>query len=206
VRLVIAFPISEAEMKRGVVFGVVGCLAFLFVLAAVGAGGAYWYYTRTPDYSLRQIGHALKTHDTTLFEKHVDVDAVCNAAVDAFLADTRGDVPRDKWEAAGQGVGNAIVNLLRPQIVAKARREIAKAIERGGSVEGRRYALRTGAIARDGAVATADLWLDEKDAPSRANSVRLALRLRDKGGYWQVFEISNLDELIREGRLANLRR
>jgi hypothetical protein len=193
-------------MKRGVVFGVLGCLAFLFVLGAIAAGGGYWYYTRTPGYSLRQINRALRTHDATLFDKHVDVDSLCNAAVDAFLAESRRDVPRDKWDATGQGLGDAIVNLLRPQIVARARREIARAIERGGDVEGRRYVLRPGAIQRDGAVATADLWLDEKDEPSPKRSIRLALRLRDKGGYWQVFEITNLDELIREGRLANLQR
>jgi hypothetical protein len=193
-------------MKRGIVLGVLGCLAFLFALVVVAAGGAYWYYTRTPGYSLRQISDALETHDATLFEKHVDVDAVCNAAVDAFLADSRHEAPRDKWDAAGQGVENAIVNLFRSQIVANARREIAKAIERGGSVEGRRYLLRPGAVQRDGAVATAALWLDEKDDAAHERSIFVAVRLRDKGGYWQVFEISNLAELVRDGRLANLRR
>jgi hypothetical protein len=195
-------------MNRTVVFGMVGCLALLFVAALAVGGGGYWYYTRTPDYSLRRIDDALKNHDAALFEKHVDVEAVCDAAVDALIASSDRDAPTDKWEAAGRGLENAIVGFLKPQIAASARREITRAIENGGDVNGRTYELSRGAARTlymgDGKLALTDVEVREKDG--RARPIRVEVMLRNQGGYWQVFKIENLDELIRDGRLSNLRK
>jgi hypothetical protein len=189
-------------MKRSVVVGIVGCLAVCLVIGALLAGGGYWFYVRTPTYSLRQLGRAYETHDTASFERHVDVDAVCNAAVDAFLAQAKDRPPKDKWDAAGQGLGDAVVNLLRPQIVANVRRQIRSAVLKGTTEDGRRFRVRNGDVTRDGKVATAEIFVEEEGH----QPLRVDLRLRDAGGYWQVVEIANLGELMRSGRLDMLSR
>lgn len=45
-------------------------------------GIVYWYWTTTPSYALSQVVVSLQNHDTTTFEKFVDIDSVASHAFD----------------------------------------------------------------------------------------------------------------------------
>ena len=69
----------------GVKKGLLGVLA-LAVLAA--AGGAFWYfgfYTKTPEYALKQIEEAVAARDTVKFDKYVNVARAVDTASDALV-------------------------------------------------------------------------------------------------------------------------
>ncbi|MGE5422809.1 MAG: hypothetical protein ACM3QW_06075, partial [Ignavibacteriales bacterium] len=48
---------------------------YLLIFVVVGAGG-YWYWTSTPQYSIRQIDRAVSNHDLVTFRKYVDMNTV----------------------------------------------------------------------------------------------------------------------------------
>lgn len=42
-----------------------------------GAGWYWWYYTKTPAYSLGIIKDSIQKHDVNKFKQHVDLDSFC---------------------------------------------------------------------------------------------------------------------------------
>ena len=62
------------DPKRKRLYMIIG--AVIAIVIAVAAG--YLYYMRTPTYTLRTIGNAVKTHDWASFQKHVDVKGIFN--------------------------------------------------------------------------------------------------------------------------------
>ncbi len=45
------------------------------------ASGAFWYWTSTPQYSLKQLADAVHNHDLPSFQTYFDVNAVSNNAI-----------------------------------------------------------------------------------------------------------------------------
>lgn len=61
----------------------------ILMLALVGGGAFYYFYwLRSPQYSLKLIQNAVAQHDTVSFEKHVDVNGVNAKAIDAMVTAT----------------------------------------------------------------------------------------------------------------------
>ncbi|HEY9870671.1 MAG TPA: hypothetical protein V6D08_16005, partial [Candidatus Obscuribacterales bacterium] len=104
-------------------------LLTLLLLLAVLAGAGYWYWTTTPEYSIREARGAIKTHDIDKFRKYVDAESVASGMVDSFLAGpTR--------EMRGLGiVGHlltfGLVTFIKPGLVAGLKQEMLDMVERG---------------------------------------------------------------------------
>ena len=182
----------------------------IFVVAVVG----YWYYHSSgggPKYALLQAAYAVQAHNAADFERYVDVESVTDKLVD---------------EVAGQANTLQIANgsaaavlqslpLLKPMLRRTARSEVQRYIETGtlptssqgplpgvsvvgmagqvlgagGQFKGIRYVREQGAQALVG-VAFAQ--------PVHDTTAIIELRLVDKGDHWQVTEITNARDLIKQ--------
>ena len=59
--------------------------AGLLVLAVAGFAFFFLYVVKTPHYSLYQIHKAVQSHDTTLFEQHVNLDSIYGKGIDDLI-------------------------------------------------------------------------------------------------------------------------
>ncbi len=193
-----------------------------FVLLAMLIGliaGGLWYrnYTRSPEYSLLKIREAIGQHDVDLFEKHVDVDGVTSSLIDQLMAEFN-------EEADGEGLGGALaqglIGLMKPRLADAFREQILQAVETGSfEQEGKgqedsggldlslQNIVETGSdtefegidqITKEGKIAYVGLKLQPKD--SKQGTLVLNVKMRDRGGYWQVAELTNVGEIIQELR------
>ncbi|MBQ7515618.1 MAG: DUF2939 domain-containing protein [Schwartzia sp.] len=83
-------------------------IAALAVLAAVLAGAGVWYfgsYTKSPEYALRQIQHAITSHDQQTFDQYVDIEQLTTSAVEAVLAGMM-DADRSLTDASRDSISN----------------------------------------------------------------------------------------------------
>lgn len=57
----------------------------LLTLVVAGFAFFFLYVVKTPHYSLYQIHRAVQSHDTTLFEQHVDLDNIYSKGIDDLI-------------------------------------------------------------------------------------------------------------------------
>ena len=100
---------------------------------------AWYYWTGTIYYSLRQIEQAVTQRDRYLFEKHIDLEQMMRRLMDDYLGvameEVRGQT-LDAWEQLGAQFGLAIVQLIKPRLVDEARHAILRALESGSLEDG----------------------------------------------------------------------
>jgi hypothetical protein len=106
-----------------------------FTLPAVLlAGGtfAYWHWTHTPTYSLRQIQKALETHDVAKFEKHVDIQSVSSRLIDDMMSHALKETqPQSGAEGLGTALAAGLVQLMKPRLVEAIREQAVRLVEQG---------------------------------------------------------------------------
>jgi DUF2939 family protein len=185
--------------KRGAIYAGIGCaIALVLALAAVGGLAGYFYWT-SPRYSLRQVKNAAERRDIATFEKYVDIRGVCDSAVDRFLEQSqRSDKPaRSDGDRLGRMLGAGLARLVKPTLVDTLQSEIRRGVAEGRVADGERKPhVKIEEVDRSGA--TANAWLrmpGEAFDPPRERDVRLRIRLRDMGHYWQVYEVIALEGL-----------
>ena len=86
-------------------------IALIVVLALAGCAFYFFYWTKTPQYSLNIIKEAVEKHDVVTFEKHVDTETLCTQAFDAFLNQSMPET--DKNNPFVQG----LLQTIKPTIV-----------------------------------------------------------------------------------------
>ena len=187
----------------------------LLTLIFLTAGGLwYWNYTRSPEYSLLKIREAIGQHDVDLFEKHVDVDGVTSSLIDQLMAQMN-------EESGAQGLGGALaqglIGLMKPRLTDALKEQILNAVETGsfeqesGGQEASADSdfsliniLESGSgtefegidqVTKEGKIAYVGLKLRPKD-PKQNMILILNVKMRDRGGYWQVAELTNADKII----------
>lgn len=181
-------------------FSLVGTLLLL-------SGGGYYYYTTTPTYALNQLKTAIETHDITSFEKYVDMAGSTNTVIDKILEKAYENInePNSSGEAAGQAIGKGLVELFRPRLEELVTRQIKSYIETG-SLDGNHDQKIAGLekflnkkdslsfkgisdVIKDGKVATVKLEINQFRFDT---TLTIAIKMRDKGSYWQVFDYSDI--------------
>jgi len=195
----------------------VGAFAALLL---VGGALAYWQWTRTPTYSLRQIKKAVETHDVARFEQYVDLDGVSSRLIDDMMSGAlKGTDSQSGAEALGTALGAGLVQLMKPRLVEVIREQAVRLVETGSfgsspeatpesdseSVSLQSMFEQAGAnedsfrgieyIKKQGKIALVGLGF--RNARLDADLV-LELKLRDMGGYWQLAEFANVKELRRK--------
>ena len=198
-----------------------GIIAAVSVLVVAVFSGFY-YWTTTPEYSLLKIKDAIESHDSVLFNKHVDVETVVSRGVDVIfeqsMANDAGSA--SGAEALGSKIAAGMLAMMKPKIVEYATNKINIAIEgttnkgdESKPVSGKAASLKNiesffgsdsdlkqSYVRKEGNIAYFGLErFDEK----LQDTITLEFKLRKNDGYWQVIEASNLREMLQ--RLEKLK-
>ncbi|OON70954.1 hypothetical protein B0919_02835 [Hymenobacter sp. CRA2] len=187
----------------------------ILVLVVLVVGG-YLYYrdlTTGPKFALGQAAKAVHDHDVSSFEKYVDVESVTGSLVDQVA---------DQGKALGMMlpggglVAKGMLGLAKPQLAKAARKEVQRFVETGSleaaaesqpqrlvkvslaglaskvispesSFKGVKYVNEQGEQALVGL---------EFTQPKFDTTMVLEVKMRDRGEYWQVTEITNLGQTL----------
>ena len=76
----------------------------------------FFYYIKTPVYSMKLIGEAVKNHDLETFDRHVDVKHMAGKVFDDFVAKEAND---KNGSLAGNAFALGLVTALKPVAVAE---------------------------------------------------------------------------------------
>ncbi|MDD5741951.1 MAG: hypothetical protein PHX87_00820 [Candidatus Peribacteraceae bacterium] len=177
------------------------------VAVAIIGGFAYSKWTKSPQYSLKQVREAFEKHDVISFEKYVDINDVATRYMDDAIASELGDETEgDDWAS---GLAQGMVQMMKPQLVNMIEEQV-KALVEDEQLPTEEEAEEVDAInllsffAEDkqneleytgiedvrkaGNIATLTLGFhhDKYDA----NPV-LEVKMRKMDGYWQVAELPN---------------
>ena len=197
-------------------------VALALTLAILSGGGyAFWSWTRTPAYSLRQIQTALEAHDVAKFEKHIDVQSVSSRLIDDLTGKALEESkPQSGAESLGTAFAVGLIQLVKPRLVEAIQEQAARLVEEGNfetspfaeskTKKGEDVSLRnlskqigadedsfTGITYTNQRGKIALVGLGFRNQQLRSDLV-LELKMRDMGGYWQLVEFSNLVELLDE--------
>ena len=85
----------------------------ILVAILIAVSFYFFYWTKTPQYSLVQIQKAIQNHDIDTFEKHVDLDSLYSKVVDDFIVEGM------KKEKSGldQTLAAGFIQLFKPTMV-----------------------------------------------------------------------------------------
>ncbi len=85
----------------------------ILVAILIAVSFYFFYWTKTPQYSLVQIQKAIQNHDIDTFEKHVDLDSLYSKVVDDFIVEGM------KKEKGGldQTLAAGFIQLFKPTMV-----------------------------------------------------------------------------------------
>jgi hypothetical protein len=193
----------------------------LIVFIILGSIG-YWYWTRTPEYSIEKVKQSIKQHDLVTFQKYVDMDSVASGIVDDLLAAPMrhllGPGILGQWVVAG------IVGVFKRPLADGIKDDISHFVttgelvrsEEGSETEPKRARLSLGSLdgrfgfrkhafrrveydLKNGSVCTLGLLLHNE---VYNQDLVLDVKMRESGGFWRVFELSNLPAFT--GKLVEL--
>jgi len=162
---------------------------------------AYWQWTRSPTYALRQIRAALHEHDFAKFQKYVDIESLTTRAIDDLMAMQLLDSSPN--EAEGNALATGFVQLVKPRLIDEWRRQINRYVE-SGKFGGQRALTNMFSLLergesfvgvtsskREGKICVLGLhFTNNVDA-----GYVLEAKMRQKG-YWQLVELSNLSAIL----------
>ncbi len=187
-------------------------LILVAVMIIFSGSLALFLYKQGIRYSLYQAYRAYKKHDITTFEKYVDLEGVLNNLFDHI---TSFDDPKD---SAFEDFIEGLTSLVKPKVIPAIKQEIYNIIERGEyeqktsnywsddlvTMLANRYLPTKDKgikfkgfdhIIREGKIAYAGLKLFNARYDT---TLTLVLKLRNKGSYWQIADITNFKEFIKK--------
>jgi len=171
----------------------------------------YFEHLSSPEYSIKQISKSLKNHDIVKFKKFVDIKNLTNELLDKYISENLNNNSATTYAGQiGEKVGSGLVQLMRSRLEEQYRREIQKFVEEGSfnsSEVNEKNALSfplivnkimnfksVKSVVKEGKIANVNIEFES----SRYDTVlNLNVQMRDKGFYWQLFNISNYLELIK---------
>lgn len=185
-----------------------------FAVLAIGAAYAYW--TRTPQYSVNRIAHAITSHDVALFEKHVDVESVSARLIDDLLADVTAKQAETEGSSMGSALAAGLIQFMKPRLVQIVREQTIRFIETGSfskhdsstddsesanledlsrGLGAKRDSFRgIGHVRTEGKIALVGLKFSNADLDT---TLTIEVKMRNEGSYWRVVELTNLTHLTR---------
>lgn len=186
---------------------VLTAVAAVIVIALLG----YWYWTKTPQYSLKLMQESVAKHDLAAFNKYVDIDSVTSRAIDQLLELKLND-PKDVQDDTTKNFAAGLIKILKPQLVAVAKEEIKTFVEKGTTElpdnhnnPKMKELLNTGSgkaefkgvayTNKDGKIATVGI---DMFYPKLNSTTLLEVKMREMDGYWQIAEISNLASFVKK--------
>ncbi|HKR62851.1 MAG TPA: DUF2939 domain-containing protein [Thermoanaerobaculia bacterium] len=149
---------------------------------------AFFAWTCTPNYAIRQIRTALQTHDIQMFHKYVDVDAVAADIVTLAGEESGGGsspIAMSMSAPLQERVKRTLTNMVESE-EAGPPHIVFDFVDRNSTYDGIAY------IRRNGKIATAGLKFSAiADSEPRVFEVRM----RNVGTYWQVAGL-NVEQIV----------
>ena len=192
-------------------------LLLLVLLLALGTGGYFYYQSlkQGPKGALVLAAAAVQAHDMTTFERYVDVNSVTVHLVDDVTQ--QGAVLTDLVPGGGLLMGGAM-RLLKPTLAKAAHQEVQRFVETG-SLESAAAAapkrlvnvsltgLAGKVVGPDSEFKGIKYSREEGDnayvgleitQPKYDTTMVVEVKLRRQGDHWQVTQIINSGELLRD--------
>lgn len=192
-------------------------LLLLVLLLALGTGGYFYYQSlkQGPKGALVLAAAAVQAHDMTTFERYVDVNSVTTHLVDDVTQ--QGAVLTDLVPGGGLLMGGAM-RLLKPTLAKAAHQEVQRFVETG-SLESAAAAapkrlvnvsltgLAGKVVGPDSEFKGIKYSREEGDnayvgleitQPKYDTTMVVEVKLRRQGDHWQMTQIMNSGELLRD--------
>ncbi|HMM22959.1 MAG TPA: DUF3298 and DUF4163 domain-containing protein [Selenomonadales bacterium] len=206
--------VSQPVRSKSIIYIAVALISIIIA----GLGFYFLYWRNTPEYSLQVIAKAIRTHDLATFEKYVDMDSLISRAIDQTI-----DAVTNNTEDQNPNIQNmfrGFAQMVKPMLIANAKEEIKSYIEKGNFDSGQtkpqdktqkigpdinigeKYINPGGDTPqfkgidytkKDGKIAVVGLKLYY---PKFESDVILEIKMRERDGYWQATEISNLKDFL----------
>lgn len=204
---------ASGKLRKRVIITIV----IILIVALVSI--LYRQHTLSPEYSLWQAKKAVEQHDVISFEKYVDVEGVSNSLIDQVISMRKEETqPQHESEQLGESIAKGLVMLLKPHLSKMASEQMVKYVETGKFEEvekspqsgepnislssiweksGKEENAFKGVeyVKKEGKIAYIGLKFFQKNYNT---SLILVLKMRDKGGYWQVAEINNFADFMKK--------
>ncbi|MGH9551078.1 MAG: hypothetical protein ACRD3W_16970, partial [Terriglobales bacterium] len=104
-------------------------MRLILVVILIALAGGYWFWTTTPQYSMREVKEAVKSHDLNKFNKFVDADSVSSHMVDDFVTDPMRQALGPN--ILGQIFVTGMVALVKPHVQNSIKQELYNFVETG---------------------------------------------------------------------------
>ncbi|MDU2064666.1 MAG: DUF4163 domain-containing protein [Sporomusaceae bacterium] len=197
-------------------------LAVCMIIGITIASGYYFYWMRTPEYSLKLIQESLKNHDLDQFKKHVDIDSLLSQTIDDVLEEA------GKNKNDNDVFMSGLAQLVKPNIIAVVKEKVFYFVENGNDRKKEASKSQAGSslsnkdkkdaftnqtvdkifdyqslefqgidyTRKEGKVATVGLGLKYKQS---AEKITLEIKMRElQDGTWQVMELVNLRDVLKQ--------
>ena len=172
----------------------IGIAMFLLLIGV--AGWWFFYYTKTPTYSLGIIKKSIEQHDSKTFQKHVNIDSIINNAIDEKIESSKGTNNNSPFI-------NGLINIVKSNLIEKEKKEIFKYIETGKDSNKDNGSLMSfvstkefvdiGEIHKEGKHASVEIIANDQYLGGVEFTFIIDMReLED--GTWEVTKFSNFDE------------
>lgn len=171
-----------------------GSVLLILILGAI----AWWffYYTKTPTYSLNIIKQSVEKHDLNTFKKHVNLDSIVSNAIDDNIASEKGKSEYSPFI-------NGLVQIAKTNMIEQEKKGIYTYIENGSIADMENYSLLSflskkefiniGEIRKDGKLANVEIIANDNYLGGVEFTFIINMReLED--GTWEVTKLSNFDE------------
>ena len=187
------------------------------LLALVLAIVYFFIYKQMPEYSLQQIKKAAEQHDQQKFAKYVDVQALSESLAKQFIAYNTADKSNALVE---RSLETAVKRYSDPELNQTFQTIVVDYVQNGkygDDAETDGFSKETSPAAmlmqlqdyivsklefegfctldkNEGiADVTADFYMPQKGA-----TLKLQMKMVDKGKYWQIVEIANLNDFLKQ--------
>lgn len=185
-------------------------LGLIFVIAALG-WGAYFYWTRSPSFAVRDLERSVRERDLAAFYTRVDLDRTLDSLIDAAATRSISRTPGDDWENIRERFRAEFSKLLKSQAMIQFRRDIERRFAgddqlapdvdaaMGNLAPIRRFLLRAdlwslGSLSTSGRNARINLLL-HIPLVNKAYPLLLLLE-KNEGGMWKVVGIEGIATVV----------
>lgn len=186
-------------------------IAVLIAVIAIVLGWYFWYFTKTPVYSLNLVRESVEKHDVVTFKKHVDVESIIGSGYDDFV-DVQMNDPLIK-DNPFKGFAEVMLKGLKSQIVPVLTQEIYNGVEKKSEDSNQNTKSKEaasevkektgvkdlefksiGSATIDGNSAIVPIIFSSKDLNQDVTFDLLMKKLED--GTWQAIKINNFKEYL----------
>ncbi|MDQ0203303.1 hypothetical protein [Pectinatus haikarae] len=118
------------ERKNKILSGFRLCILLFIAVILAGSSFYYFYWLKTPQYTVGLIADAIKKHDIETFDKYVDTDSILNKAYDDYFYVYFSEDPFMQKNPV-RNLAEGLIKLAKPMAVNEMKAEVDSYIKSG---------------------------------------------------------------------------